>query len=85
MTEEKKTPPPERRRFLRESLTGSLPLLVDWVTGRARRLARLAEEPRRIAPPPGAKTAPPAPAKEKLDEHYSEFARDNPDSDPYRS
>jgi len=44
--------------------------------------------------PPAAKVAPPAPAKAKLDEHYSEFARDNPsgdalgagpDSDPYRS
>jgi len=85
MKEEQKMQPPERRRFLRESLTGSLPLLVDWVAGRARRLARLAEEPRRIAPPPAAETAPPAPAKEKLDEHYAEFARDNPSGDALRA
>jgi len=83
-----KKKPPERRRFLRESLTGSLPLLFDWVTGRARELARLAQEPtvpRRTSSPPAAKDAPPAPVKEKLDEHYSDFARENPDSDPYRS
>lgn len=85
MKEEAKAPP-ERRRFLRESLTGSLPLLFDWVTGRARKLARLAEEPtvpRRTSAPPAAKEAPPAPAKDSLDKHYSEFARDNPDTDPF--
>jgi len=88
MKDEHKTPRAERRRFLRESLTGSVPLLIDWVVGRARALARLAQEPtvpRRTSSPPAAKDAPPAPAKAKLDEHYSDFARENPDSKSYPS
>jgi len=87
MSDEKEQPP-ERRRFLRESLTGSVPLLIDWVAGRARELVRLAQEPtvpRRSSSPPAASAAPPAPAKEKLDEHYAEFSRDNPDSKSYPS
>ena len=88
MKDERRTSPPERRRFLRESLTGSVPLLIDWVAGRARALARLVQEPtvpRRTSSPPAAKDAPPAPAKAKLDEHYSEFARDNPSGDALRA
>lgn len=83
MKDERKAPPPERRRFLRESLTGSVPLLIDLVAGRARELARLVQEPtvpRRTSSPPAAKDAPPAPAKDSLDAHYSEFSRDNRDA-----
>jgi hypothetical protein len=75
----------ERRRFLRESVRGSVPLLVDWVVNQARGIARLAHSeaaPAKTSAPPQAEEAPPADAKEKLDEHYQEFARDNPDSDP---
>lgn len=78
--------PPERRRFLRESLTGSVPLLVDWVAGRARQLARLLQEPtppRPLSPPPAAAASAPEPTKKTLDEHYTEFARQNPDADSY--
>ncbi len=74
----------ERRRFLRESARGSLPLLVDWVAGRARGLARWVQpqaEPPKTSPPPQAAEAAPAETKELLDSHYQDFARDNPDSD----
>lgn len=73
---------PPRRRFLRESLTGSVPLLLGWATSRVSSLARLMQEPvepRRTSPPPAATESAPAPVKDELDQHYQEFARDNPD------
>lgn len=76
----------ERRHFLRDSLTGSVPLLVSWVAGRAGELARLARSPgwrRKTSPPPAAADSPPAPAKQELDKHYQEFARDNPPPPEY--
>jgi len=75
----------KRRRFLRESARGSVPLLVEWVVDQAKSLARLAQptqEPPRTSLPPQAVEPPPADAKKKLDSHYQEFARDNPDADP---
>lgn len=85
MAEEKKPGPEQRRRFLRESVRGSLPLMLDWVAGRARSLTALAhtkpEPPKSSAPPQGAEEAP-AGAKEKLDLHYQEFARDNAEDEP---
>lgn len=75
----------QRRRFLRESVRGSLPLLVEWVADQARGIARLARSqtgPIRTSPPPQAEDGPPAEVKTKLDHHYQEFARDNEDSDP---
>lgn len=78
--------PVERRRFLRESLRGSVPLLLDWAAGRARDLTRLMQEPaRKPAPPPAAARAAPAAAKESLDQQQEEFARDNPDQSAYPS
>lgn len=79
---EAKTPlPEERRRFLRESLTGSVPLLLGWVAGQARFLSNLLQPPAtppKTSPPPAARDAAPAPVKKSLDDHYREFARDNP-------
>lgn len=89
-----KSVPPERRRFLRESLTGSVPLLLGWLGGRAAdwlKLARhgglvQAQASPRTSPPPVAKEAAPAETKQNLDRQYQDFARENPDaSDPPRS
>ncbi|MFQ5778629.1 MAG: hypothetical protein ACE5IP_11550 [Terriglobia bacterium] len=82
-TDTRKENPPERRRFLRESLTGSVPLLLGWATSRVSSLARLIQEPtapRKTSPPPAATDSAPAPVKDELDQHYQEFARDNPDT-----
>ena len=81
----KKTPPVERRRFLRESLQGSVPLLVGWISGGARSLMKLAsgEEPRRTSAPPAAAAKAPAAAKDALDQRQQDFARDNPGSGDY--
>lgn len=75
----------KRRRFLRESARGSVPLLVEWVVDQAKSLARLtraSQEPPKTSPPPRAVEAPPADAKNKLDSHYQEFSRDNPGDPP---
>ncbi len=80
--------PVERRRFLRESLRGSVPLLLDWAAGRARDLARLVQEPAappKLAPPPAAASAAPSATKENLDQQQEEFARDNPGQSVYPS
>lgn len=80
--------PVQRRRFLRESLRGSVPLLLGWAAGRARELARLVHEPapmRMPAPPPAAADAAPPAAKENLDRRQEDFARDNPDQSVYPS
>lgn len=77
-----------RRRFLRESVRGSLPLLVEWVVDQARGIVRLTRSQAgltRTSSPPQAEEPPPADAKKKLDHHYQEFARDNDDSDPSAS
>lgn len=81
-----KSNPPERRRFLRESLTGSVPLLLGWLGGQVAQVARLIQQPeplRRIAPPPAAKDSAPPPVKQKLDKHYEDFARENPSAPDY--
>jgi hypothetical protein len=78
--------PLERRRFLRESLRGSVPLLLDWAAGRARDLARLMQEPaRKPALPPAAASAAPPAVQQSLDQRQEEFARDNPDQSVYPS
>jgi hypothetical protein len=85
MDEKENAATPERRRFLRESLTGSVPLMLGWLGGRATELWRLAHgraAPRTSAPPVAPQTAPPE-AKQKLDQHYEEFARENPDAKQY--
>ena len=87
-TEKTKARPPAARRFLRESLEGAVPLLVSWAAGRVRSLAQLLHEPtarRQTSLPPAAADAAPAPVKQDLDKHYEDFARDNPDSEPYSS
>lgn len=79
---EKKAPVSERRRFLRESLNSSVPLLLGLLGGR--KLTRLVEEPStkpEFSPPPEAAEEAPAEAKEELDEHMEEFLQDNPDAD----
>lgn len=81
-------PPVERRRFLRESLRGSLPLLIGWATASARSLARLLQESpaeRRISPPPMARTAAPRPAQDELERRREEFAHDNPNPPDFSS
>lgn len=78
--EAKNPPPGERRRFLRESLTGSVPLLLSWVAGQARFLSHLMQvrpSPPKTSPPPAASDTAPATVKQSLDEHYQQFARDN--------
>jgi hypothetical protein len=80
--------PVERRRFLRESLRGSLPLLFDWAAGRARQLAHLIQDApssRKTSSPPVAGDSAPAPVKESLDQRQDEFAGDNPDQSSYPS
>jgi len=82
------TAPVERRRFLRESLRGSVPLLLTWAAGRARDLARLVQEPAappKLAPPPAAADAAPPAARETIDQQQEEFDRDNPDQSVYPS
>lgn len=71
-----------RRRFLRETLTGSVPLVFGWLAGRARDLARAfepASPAKKTSPPPEAKSDLPPTAKQAVDQHYDEFASDNPD------
>lgn len=91
MTEKRepaKIAPVERRRFLSESLRGSVPMLLGWATARVREVARLVQEPTaapRFSPPPQAPDAPPASAQDTLEKHREEFARDNPDSTEYPS
>ncbi|MBI2956256.1 MAG: hypothetical protein HYY26_02965 [Acidobacteria bacterium] len=73
--------PPERRRFLRESLRGSVPLLVSWLGARAVRLGRLLRpgaSPPRTSPPPETEPAP-VEARQQLEKHYEDFSRDNPE------
>ncbi len=79
--------PVERRRFLSESLRGSVPLLIDWATARVREVARLIQEPSvpRTSPPPAARIAPPASARQELDRQQEEFARENPGASEYPS
>ncbi|MGH8629167.1 MAG: hypothetical protein ACREU7_00175 [Burkholderiales bacterium] len=80
--------PVERRRFLSESLRGSVPLLVSWATARVRELARLIQEPPatpKTSPPPAAKSVAPAPARQELDRQQEEFARENPGASEYPS
>lgn len=82
-TQMNKQEPVERRRFLRESLRGSVPLLFSWMAGRASALARLAQDsssPRRPSPPPAATKSAPARVKENLAKRGKESARDNPAS-----
>lgn len=85
--EAKNPPPGERRRFLRESLTGSVPLLLSWVAGQARLLSNLLQpppSPPKTSPPPVVSDTAPAPVKQSLDEHYQQFARDNPSGEALR-
>ncbi len=80
--------PVERRRFLRESLRGSVPLLLDWAAGRARDLARLVQQPAaapKLAPPPAPDSAAPSATKANLDQQQQDFARDNPGQSVYPS
>lgn len=80
--------PVERRRFLSESLRGSVPLLVSWATARVREVARLIQEPsasQKTSPPPAARIAPPASARKELDRQQEEFARENPGASDYPS
>lgn len=77
----------QRRRFLRDTLKGSVPLVLGWIAGQARGLARALESAptaRKTSPPPEAASDLPASAKQSADENYAKFARDNPKGDPYQ-
>lgn len=77
----------QRRRFLRETLKGSVPFVLGWLAGRARGLARAFESPptpRQTSPPPEAPSDLPPAAKQQVNRRYQEFARDNPDHDPFQ-
>ena len=79
--------PDQRRRFLRETLKGSVPLLLGWIAGQARGFVRALESapaPRRTSPPPQATTDLPSAAKQAADRHYDSFARANPDHDVFQ-
>lgn len=85
--ENKPETPDQRRRFLRETLKGSVPLLFGWIAGRARGLIHTlgaTPTPAQTSPPPAAATDVPPAAKQAADRHYDEFVRDNPDRDPFR-
>ena len=80
--------PVERRRFLSESLRGSVPLLINWATARVREVARLIQEPStspKTSPPPAARLSPPTAARKELDRQQEEFARENPGASDYPS
>ena len=64
-----------RRRFLREAARGSVPLLVDWISGRPG-VDEPAERPR-TSPPPQAEEEAGADAMDALERHYQQFLRDN--------
>jgi hypothetical protein len=68
-----------RRRFLRDSLRGSVPLLLGLGSD-ALRDRPGADPPAagRTCPPFPAPDAPPASIKESIDRHHQGFARDNP-------
>lgn len=75
-----------RRRFLRDSVRGSVPLLLGLASEPA------ADEPevdsasaRRTSPPPEIEHTAPEPTKEALDKLQEDFARDNPGLTRYRS
>lgn len=73
---------------MNESLRGSVPLLLGWATARVREVARLIQEPSaapKFTPPPQAPDAPASPAREALEKHREDFARDNPDATQYPS
>jgi hypothetical protein len=80
-----KKDPEDRRRFLRRSIRGTLPLLAGLgddppdATGPDR-----PETPAASPPPENAGEAPAA-AKEKMDQHRQEFHIDNPTMTRYPS
>lgn len=78
----------QRRRFLRESILGSAPLILGLASGAAHDPADPADEPdsaREPSAPPQAADAAPAAVKESLDKKQEEFARDNPGLTRYPS
>ena len=73
-----------RPRFLRDSLRGSMPLLLG-LNGDA--APERTEDPvppaGKTSPPPAAPESPPVPIKEHVDRRQEEFARDNPGMTKY--
>lgn len=78
--------PDTRRRFLRDTLKGSVPFFLGWIAGQARGLARALESaptPRETSPPPAVEADLPPATRQAIEQRHAEFARDNPDHDPY--